>query len=62
MTEADVLRIAQEAGFGIAHPALARFAALVRAQALEDAAKVCDAEASIEGIAQRCAEAIRGMK
>jgi hypothetical protein len=38
---------------------LERFAALVRADEREACAKVCDSEATIEGIAQRCAEAIR---
>jgi hypothetical protein len=32
-----------------------------RAAALEEAASECDAEASIEGIAQRCAARIRAM-
>jgi hypothetical protein len=38
---------------------LERFAALVRADEREACAKVCDGEATIEGIAQRCAAAIR---
>ena len=33
-----------------------------REDALEEAAKVCDSEATIEGIAQKCAAAIRAMK
>ena len=33
-----------------------------RNDALEEAAKVCDSEATIEGIAQKCAEAIRAKK
>ena len=33
-----------------------------RAAALEEAAKACDAEASIEGIAQRCAARIRALE
>ena len=36
-----------------------RFAALVRADEREACAKVCDAEATVEGIAQKCAAAIR---
>jgi hypothetical protein len=32
------------------------------AEAKEDAAKVCDSEATCEGIAQKCAAAIRAMK
>lgn len=42
------------------------FAAMIarkaRAAALEEAAKACDAEASIEGIAQRCAARIRALE
>ena len=38
---------------------LERFAALVRADEREENAKVCDAEATVEGIAQKCAAAIR---
>ena len=33
-----------------------------REDALEEAAKVCDSEATIEGIAQKCAAAIRALK
>ena len=33
-----------------------------RNDALEEAARVCDSEASCEGIAQKCAAAIRAMK
>jgi len=33
-----------------------------RTAALEEAAKACDAEASIEGIAQRCAARIRALE
>jgi hypothetical protein len=36
-----------------------RFAALVAAAEREACAEICDAEATIEGIAQRCAAAIR---
>lgn len=38
---------------------LERFAALIAQREREECAKVCEAEASIEGIAQRCAVAIR---
>jgi uncharacterized protein YfcZ (UPF0381/DUF406 family) len=38
---------------------LKRFAALVRADEREACAEVCDSESTIEGIAQRCAAAIR---
>ena len=41
------------------YPELERFAALVRADEREACAEVCDSEATIEGIAQRCAAAIR---
>ena len=33
-----------------------------REDALEEAARVCDSEATIEGIAQKCAAAIRALK
>lgn len=36
-----------------------KFAALVAAAEREACAEICDAEATIEGIAQRCAAAIR---
>lgn len=68
MTRDDVLRMAREAGMVVVDdkyslfPFLERFAALVAAAERERAAQICDAEASIEGIAQRCAAAIRGMK
>jgi hypothetical protein len=62
----DIIKMAQEAGwemgddlsdgFGVR---LERFTALVRADEREACAKVCDGEATIEGIAQRCAAAIR---
>lgn len=35
--------------------------AVSRAAALEEAAQVCDEEATIEGIAQRCAARIRAL-
>ena len=40
-----------------------RFAAIVRAEALEEAAKVCEQdEFQIYKVAERCAAAIRGIK
>jgi len=39
-----------------------KFAGLIRNDALEKAAVVCDSEATCEGIAQKCAAAIRAMK
>lgn len=41
---------------------LHRFAALVAAAMKERCAQICDAEASIEGIAQRCAAQIRALE
>jgi hypothetical protein len=70
MTRDDIIRMAREAGmfklFGdpnapeaLTGESIERFAALVAAAEREACAKVCDAEATIEGIAQRCAAAIR---
>lgn len=47
---------------GIAHISIEemqRFAALVAAAEREECVQICDAEATIDGIAQRCAAAIR---
>ena len=63
----NIIELAREAGIkqAVENPSLlmvhelTRFAALVRAAALEEAAQIADAEASVEGIAQRIAEAIR---
>jgi hypothetical protein len=71
----DVIRMARESGFDVeeldrfnyrpqfsftcTNSELERFAALVRADEREACAEVCDSEATIEGIAQRCAAAIR---
>ena len=41
------------------HGDIEHFAELVRADEREACAKVCDAEATVEGIAQKCAAAIR---
>jgi len=69
----DIVAMAREAGcIPVRHPeydndvrvfatpdVLEQFAALVRADEREACAEVCDGEATIEGIAQRCAAAIR---
>lgn len=67
----SIIELAHEAGYGDIEawlddesmPFLERFAALVRAEALEEAAKVCE---SIEPSWRRndvnCAEAIRNLK
>ena len=69
MTQEDILRMAREANRyasnqtgdsfewqGIRDE---RFAALVAAAEREACADICDQHASVEGIAQRCADAIR---
>ena len=65
MNRSDVIRLAREAGFITGTEAhiseLERFAALVRARALEDAARVCDDD-YYEHDAKECASIIRGMK
>ena len=63
MTREDSIRKGREAGWreGFTPPAaLYRFAALVAAAEREACADICDQHASVEGIAQRCAEQIRG--
>ena len=68
MTREDIIRMARKAGFPDYAMGLAsedawqkteRFAALVAEAEREACAEICDAEATIEGIAQRCAKAIR---
>ena len=71
MNREDIIRMAREAGCVncdccLPEPEphemqefIERFAALVAAAEREACAKVCDSEATIEGIAQRCAAAIR---
>jgi hypothetical protein len=73
MTREDIIRMAREAGWSeigadlwgatndgaMSIYALERFAALVAAAEREACADICDQHASIEGIAQRCAEQIR---
>ena len=67
MTRDDIIRMAREARLVPKwlelcpkdEKALVRFAALVAAAEREACAQIADAEASIEGIAQRIAAAIR---
>ena len=64
MTRDDIIRMAREAGWFFMEAEmqsrkLERFAALVAAAEREACAQIADAEASIEGIAQRVAAAIR---
>ena len=62
MNREDVIRMAKEAGPLVSTPFdvwCDRFADLVAAAEREECAKVCDEEATIEGVAQRCADAIR---
>ena len=61
MNREDIIRMAKEAGYLAWHidPRAERFAALVAAAEREACAKVCDEEATIEGVAQRCAAVIR---
>jgi hypothetical protein len=65
---AKTIEMAREAGiemehivFRSSHASLERFAALVRAQVLEEAARVCDDD-YYEHDAKECATIIRGMK
>jgi hypothetical protein len=66
MTRDDIIKLACKAGiakYGLGWTCwegqLERFAALVAAAEREACADICDQHASIEGIAQRCAAAIR---
>lgn len=67
MTRDDIIKLAREARLikdwmvlcEQDSDALARFAALVAATEREVCADICDQHASTEGIAQRCAAAIR---
>jgi len=75
MTREDIIRMAREAGLASIYSAcdepgvryayedwdeeLERFAALVTADERAACADICDQHASVEGIAQRCADAIR---
>ena len=70
MTREDIIRMAREAGFveyllrvyradeGVEHLARAAYEAGAAAER-EACADICDQHASVEGIAQRCAEQIR---
>jgi hypothetical protein len=70
MNRDDIIKIALEAlkhkvdykVWTLSTPHLARFAELVAAAEREACAKVCEEFYSIEGIAQRCAYAIRARK
>ena len=71
MNREDIIRMAREAcdtdkvdawhnGFWtVTQEELERFAALVAAAEREACAEICDDEANIEGVAQRCAAVIR---
>jgi hypothetical protein len=62
MTQDDIIRMAREAGFAgwkCDEEKIQRFAALAAAAEREACADICDQHASVEGIAQRCAEQIR---
>ena len=75
MTRDDIIRMAREAGLNPIYSAcdepdvsyayedwdeeIEKFAALVAAAEREACADICDQHASIEGISQRCADAIR---
>ena len=72
MTSDDIIRMAEAASILGKYDDLAgaewrqdtiqeleRFAALVAAAEREACADICDQHASVEGIAQRCADAIR---
>jgi hypothetical protein len=73
MTRDDIIRLAQEAGFsssvtkeqeiwvtnGYVIQNLERFADLVAAAEQEACADICDQHSTCEGIAQKCATAIR---
>ena len=67
----NIIELAKEAGFSEVEDwnsyvcdqqRLERFAALVRAEALEEAAKVCDDESRYSNDAECCAAAIRRLK
>ena len=73
MTQEDIIRMAREAGFveyllrvyradeGVEHLARAAYEAGAAAER-EACADICDQHASVEGIAQRCAEQIRARR
>jgi len=69
----DVIRMAREAdpdfgnSFGdmsesiVGIPAIELFAHLIASHVAEECAKVCDEQATCEGIAQKCAQTIRSL-
>ena len=62
MTRDDIIRMAREAGFAgwkCDEGKIERLAALAAAAERAACADICDQHASVEGIAQRCAEQIR---
>jgi hypothetical protein len=67
MNREDIIRMAREVGYPLVEyegepyipPMLAILLKTAAAAEREACAKVCDSEATIEGIAQRCAAAIR---
>jgi len=71
MNRDDIIRLAREAGVPMEysfnnratvwdlHPSLERFAALVAEAEREACADICDQHSTCEGIAQKCAAAIR---
>jgi hypothetical protein len=62
MTREDIIRMAREAGFAgwkCDEGKIERFASLIASAEREACADICDQHASVEGIAQRCAEQIR---
>jgi len=68
MTREEIIRMAREAGFDPHDMSddftcnlenIERFADLVAAHEREACAKICDDEATIEGVAQRCSAVIR---
>jgi hypothetical protein len=69
MTREDIIRMAREAGlyedgkfFVLLPRELIHFYTLAAAAEREACADICDQHASIEGIAQRCAEQIRARR
>ena len=60
----NIIELAKEAGvlggFDELHPSIEKFAALVRAEALDEAAKVCDEHPTWTG--RMCAAVIMGLK
>jgi hypothetical protein len=65
MNQDDIIRMAREAGLFVPRDgipkdgALMRLVTLIAAKERAACADICDQHASVEGIAQRCAEQIR---